>query len=74
MMGWVAMALEKFSGLAVAGEDIEAGDTVVMAMGSNLLFSANLGPAGWYVGKAVERIREGFRVRIEHSEVKEDDT
>jgi predicted transcriptional regulator len=64
---------EKFSGLAVAGEDIEAGSTVMLAFGSNLVFATGQGHAGDYVGEAVERIREGFRIYIKDDEVREDD-
>lgn len=64
---------KKFSGLAVAGEDIDSGESVVLAMNSNLVFSAGHGHAGHWVGTAVEQIREGFRVQIQDDEVREDD-
>jgi predicted transcriptional regulator len=66
-------AKEKFSGLAVAGEDIGAGSSVMLALGSNLVFATGQGHAGEYVGEAVEQIREGFRVNIKDCEVREDD-
>lgn len=67
-----AISTEKFSGLAVAGEDIGAGSSVVLALGSNLVFVAGQ-HAGEYVGDAVEQIREGFRVSIKDGEIREDD-
>jgi predicted transcriptional regulator len=63
---------ELFSGLAVAGEDIDAGSSVALALNSNVVFAAG-SVAGTYIGNAVERIREGFRVLIENNEVREDD-
>jgi predicted transcriptional regulator len=64
---------DKFSGLAVAGEDIDAGSSVMMAFGSNLVFATGQGHAGDYVGEAMDQIREGFRVSIKDCEVREDD-
>lgn len=64
---------KKFSGLAVAGEDIDAGSSVMLALGSNLVFATGQGHAGEYVGEAMEQIREGFRVYIKDCEVREDD-
>jgi predicted transcriptional regulator len=66
------MTQHSFSRLAVAGEDIGAGSSVVLAFGTNLVFSG-ISHAGVVVGEAVERIREGFRVQIKNSEVREDD-
>jgi predicted transcriptional regulator len=64
---------EKFSGLAVAGEDIGAGNSVMLALGTNLIFATGQGHAGEYIGETVEQIREGFRVSIKDGEVREDD-
>jgi len=58
--------------LYVAGEDIEAGDTVVISMIDGKVYRA--GPvAGTLLGNAVERLREGFRVTEDSGEVREDD-
>jgi hypothetical protein len=70
--GAAPMTEHSFSRLAVAGEDIGAGSTVVLAFGTNLLFSAAR-HAGSVVGESVEQIREGFRVQIKNGEVREDD-
>lgn len=64
---------DKFSGLAVAGENIDAGSSVMLALGTNLVFAVGQGHAGEYLGEAVEQIREGFRVNIKDCEVREDD-
>lgn len=53
------MTDHSFSRLAVAGEDIGAGSSVVLAFGTNLVFSG-ADHAGSVVGDAVERIREGW--------------
>lgn len=64
---------ERFSRLAVAGEDIDAGVTVMISLGTNLVFATGQGHAGDWIGETVERIREGFRVEIKDGEVREDD-
>jgi predicted transcriptional regulator len=63
---------KRFSGLAVAGEDIDVGSSVVLALNSNVVFAAG-SVSGTYIGDAVERIRDGFRVQIKDNEVREDD-
>lgn len=58
--------------MAVAGEDISAGQSCVLAMIGGKVWVA--GPhAGEYIGDAVEQIREGFRVSVRDGEVREDD-
>jgi predicted transcriptional regulator len=58
--------------LYIAGEDIEAGDAVVVSMIDGKVYCA--GPvAGTLLGNAVERLREGFRVTEDSGEVREDD-
>jgi predicted transcriptional regulator len=58
--------------LYIAGEDIETGDAIVLAIITGKLYKA--GPhAGEYVANAVENIREGFRVSIQNGEAREDD-
>ena len=59
--------------LAIAGENIDAGSIVVLAIIGGKVWKAGE-HAGEYVGDAVEQIREGFRVCIsENGEVREDD-
>jgi predicted transcriptional regulator len=59
--------------LAIAGEDIPAGSSVVLAaVGGKVWVTGQ--HAGEYVGDAVESIREGLRVYIDdNGEVREDD-
>ena len=59
--------------LAIAGENIEAEEAVVLATIGGKVYIAGT-HAGEYVGQAAERIREGMRVSIsDDGEVREDD-
>lgn len=58
--------------MAVAGEDIPAGSSCVLALIGGKVWIA--GPkAGTYIGEAVESIREGFRIEAKNGEIREDD-
>ena len=56
--------------MAVAGEDIEAGSSVILSCIGKVFSSPS---EGVYVGTAVERIREGFRISVKNCDVREDD-
>ncbi len=58
--------------LYIAGESINADDTVVISLIDGKVYRA--GPvAGTLLGNAVEQIREGFRVTEKNGDVREDD-
>lgn len=58
--------------MCVAGENISAGQSCVLAMIGGKVWVAGR-HAGEYIGDAVEQIREGFRVAVQNGEVREDD-
>lgn len=58
--------------LAVAGQNIKAGDSVIRCTHDGKLYVPPC-LAGVYVGDAVEDVREGFRAYIRSGEVREDD-
>ncbi len=58
--------------LLIAGEDIEADDTVIRCLRTGMAYRCG-GRAGVMVGTARENIREGFRVVVQGGEVREDD-
>lgn len=58
--------------LYIAGEQIHAGDTVVISFADGKAYRA--GPvAGVLAGNATEEIREGFRIAVRGGVVTEDD-
>lgn len=60
--------------LEIAGEDIEAGRTVVLHNGKAVAgLATREHDDAEYLGESVERIREGLRVYIKDGEVREDD-
>lgn len=56
----------------VIGEDIPAESSVVKSLIDGKLYAAGH-TAGTYVGDSVETLREGFRARVDGTEVREDD-
>lgn len=70
--GFICGVAEVSGQLAIAGEDISAGQACVLAIIGGKVYAAGE-HAGEYVGDAVEQIREGFRVYIKDGEVREDD-
>lgn len=58
----------------IAGEDIEAGATLVLDLSDGKVYRAMTPPSGGHLlGNAVERIRKEFRVVERDGEVREDD-
>lgn len=58
--------------LYIAGEDITAGDSVILGF-NNKLYPAG-GHAGEFIGECKASIREGFRCAVEdNGDVREDD-
>jgi hypothetical protein len=58
--------------LYVAGEDIEAGDIVVISPLNSKAYKASA-VTGPLLGNAVERLRKGFRIVEQNGEIREDD-
>jgi predicted transcriptional regulator len=58
--------------MAIADEDIEAGDSVVLAFSNGKAYVVG-STAGVYIGNAVTNIRAGFRISVKHGDIREDD-
>ena len=59
--------------LYVTGEHIHAGAAVAISAIDGMAWVKFDGMDGWYLGDAVEELREGFRVVERNGEVREDD-
>ncbi len=58
--------------ICIAGESIQAGSTVMVDSSDGKAYAAGM-RHGALIGNAVEELREGFKVRAEGGEVREDD-
>jgi predicted RecA/RadA family phage recombinase len=56
--------------MAIAGQEIEAGDWVMLGLDGKAF---GLPEGAFFIGKAAERIREGFRISVKDEVVREDD-